>query len=755
MSSHSLSGQPLAHLDESGNEHLLIDHLREVAALAQEFAEPFGSGRWAYVTGLWHDLGKYAAGFQRMLATANGYAAHIESDGVDERDHSTAGAIHAAHQAKLGGLGKQIAFAIAGHHAGLSDKSDLDERLQRPNKQQLYECALRGGGADVLSVTPPETLTPAGLKTEDAKRFLDLWTRMIFSALCDADFLDTERFFQKEKAEQRTQGPELCELDRKLASYMELLEQKSNEQHCHKQASEPREVNRVRREIRLACEQSAKKPKGVFSLTVPTGGGKTLAAMTFALAHAQEHGQRRVIVAIPYTSIIEQNAKVYRDVFGEDAVLEHHSALEPDKETPRTRIAGDNWDAPIVVTTTVQLFESLFGNRPSVCRKLHRMVGSVIILDEAQTLPPALLAPILDMLDQLVRFYSVSVVFSTATQPAFLQSRLPKLAGNGRQIGFANIEEIVPSDVRAFERLRRTRTVWGDAEKATPYITVAQELAALPDVLAIVHRRDDARMLCELVDKELGHTESLHLSALMCPQHRSLVLSQIKERKSLGQPVRLIATQLVEAGVDLDFAVVYRTLAGLDSLAQAAGRCNREGKLPTLGELRVFRAETQPPPGVPRQAMAVTIELLRSGSPPDLQQAEPFQSYFSRLYSVNNLDAKEILSDRDALRFKTVAQKFQLIEDGFSAPLVIPFAKGHHLLHELRKTQPSRRILRQLQRYTINVPTSLRDVWLKQQIVEDIHGVIALRGEYMKAYDDRFGLVPSRMGIADAASYCF
>lgn len=743
------SGQPLAHLDESGNEHLLLKHLQDVAALAKEFASPFGGGDWAYVAGLLHDLGKYAAGFQRMLSTANGYAAHIESDGIDERDHSTAGAIHASLRAKLGGLGKQIAFAIAGHHAGLSDQSSLDDRLQLPNKQKLYESALRGGAAEVLSVTPPGRLTPAGLKTEDIKRFLDLWTRMIFSSLCDADFLDTERFFQQDKSTQRTQGPGLCELAHKLASSMELLEQKALEQE-----SLPSEVNRVRREIRLACEQSAKKPQGVFSLTVPTGGGKTLAAMTFALAHAREHGLQRVIVAIPYTSIIEQNAKVYRDVFGEDAVLEHHSALGPDQETPRSRIASDNWDAPIVVTTTVQLFESLFGNRPGVCRKLHRLVRSVIILDEAQTLPPALLAPTLDLLDQLVRFFSVSVVFSTATQPAFSRSRLPQLPGSGPQIGFAKIEEIVPSEVRAFERLRRTRTIWGDTEKATPYTAVAQELAALPDVLAIVHRRDDARTLCQLVDKELNHTETLHLSALMCPQHRSQVLEQIKERKRRNEPVRLVATQLVEAGVDLDFAVVYRTLAGLDSLAQAAGRCNREGKQTQLGELRVFLAETKPPPGVPRQAMAVTIELLRGGVPPDLQQAEPFHAYFSRLYSVNDLDAKGILSDREAFRFQTVAQKFRLIEDGFSAPLVIPFEAGAKHLEQLRKTQPSRWLLRRLQPYTISISQSLRDVWLQKQIVEDIHGVIALRSQSMNAYDSRFGLVPARMGTVDPASLC-
>lgn len=241
---------------------------------------------------------------------------------------------------------------------------------------------------------------------------------MLFSALCDADFLDTEAFFDASKGSLRSGGPTLAELEKRLTVYMETKEAAA--------LSSGTEVNRVRAEVRTACHQAATRLPGVFSLTVPTGGGKTLAGLSFALRHARLHGRRRIIVAIPYTSIIEQTAQVYRDALGEESVIEHHSALEPARATPRNRVASENWDAPLVVTTTVQLLESLLANRPGACRKLHNLVGSVIILDEAQALPPGQLAPIIDVLAELVRSFGVTLVFSTATQPAFHRPALPQ-----------------------------------------------------------------------------------------------------------------------------------------------------------------------------------------------------------------------------------------------------------------------------------------------------------------------------------------
>lgn len=724
--------QPLAHLDELGRAHLLIDHLRAVARLAEGFADAFGAGSCGYLAGLWHDFGKYGPEFQNRIRTANGFTAHLEGETGGERDHSTAGAIHAHDQR---GVGKLLAFAIAGHHSGLPNSGDLAQRLQQ--KRPLYELALKHGATEVASA-PSTGWAPPKLSGDEGRRHLELWTRLLFSSLCDADFLDTEAFFDSGKAALRTKGPALEELERRLAGYMEEKELSAS--------TAMTEVNRVRAEVRAACLSAASQPPGVFSLTVPTGGGKTLAGLSFALRHALLHGQHRVIVAIPYTSIIEQTAQVYRDALGDEAVIEHHSALDPRYATPRNRIASENWDAPLIVTTTVQLLESLLANRPGACRKLHNLVGSVIILDEAQTLPPGQLAPILDVLRELVRSFKASLVFSTATQPAFRRESLPEAGG---PLGFESIQEIVPSSMQAFSRLRRVRTRWPESLTRLPsYEPLADEVAREGDALVIVHRRDDARQLCLLLDQRLGEESTLHLSALMCPVHRSQLLAEIKRRKAIGTPVRLIATQLVEAGVDLDFPIVYRALGGLDAMAQAAGRCNREGKLPGLGELRVFVAPTEPPQGVPQTAAAITKEFLQAYQAPDLNSPEAFTRYFQRLYSARPLDEKEIQVARSDLRFRDTAECFKIVEDGWSAPLVIPYDDhADALLAELGRLGPSRERLRALQRYTINVVAKDRDAWSASGAVEWIgEAVVALRPTHRAAYDMRFGLVPARVG---------
>ena len=364
-----------------------------------------------------------------------------------------------------------------------------------------------------------------------------------------------------------------------------------------------------------------------------------------SLCGTRAHGLHRVVVAIPYTSILEQNATVYRDAFGDaDAVLEHHTSFDPQRETARSRLSAQNWDVPIVVTTTVQLFESLFARRTSRCRKLHNLARSVIVLDEAQTMPPHLLEPTLEVLNALVRDYGASLVICTATQPALGRSSLGRF-------GFESMQEIVPPDVRAFERLRRVEVRWPERFEPTPYSILADEIAQHSDVLAITHRRADARMLTELLDTRLGDSSTIHLSALMCAAHRSEILERIQQRKNHGEPVRVVSTQLVEAGVDLDFPIVYRALAGLDSLAQAAGRCNREGRL-ERGELRVFVAETSPPPGVPRTGLAITEGMLRAQPALDLSSSEPHRMYFEHLYNAKDTDAKAIQPARAALMFE-------------------------------------------------------------------------------------------------------
>lgn len=731
-----LTTEPLAHLSNDLRPHLLSEHLAGVGRLAQLFGDRLGSGDWARLAGLWHDLGKYAGAFQKMIREENGVEAHIEGDASGPRDHSTAGAVlvlQRARQEGREGEGLPVAFAIAGHHAGLADLADLRDRLKK--KGDCLDRALAG--------RPPQALLEHGLPSmpafagtmEQKRRRLELWTRMLFSALCDADFLDTEAFFDTGRTALRGNHASIATLGARLSTFLDVKEA----------GATPSEVNRVRAEVRQACIAASARTPGVFSLTVPTGGGKTLAGLAFALEHARTNGLDRVVVAIPFTSITEQSAKVYRDALGTDDVLEHHSALDVDTENPRNRISSENWDAPVVVTTTVQLFESLFANRPRDCRKLHRLARSVIVLDEAQTLPPGLLEPILDVLQQLVQDFGATLVICTATQPAL--ARRPALS-----VGFERIEEIVPADVCAFERLRRVRVLWPpDTSTPTAYPVLAQALVGERDVLAIVHRRKDARLLCEELDRLAGSPSTVHLSALMCPRHRSRVLARIKEEKLRGEQVRLVSTQLVEAGVDVDFRVVYRALGGLDSLAQAAGRCNREGRLDGLGELRVFVAPTEPPPGVPATALGITRGMLAVG-PVDLFDPETHRRFFELLYGFKNLDEKAVQKAREGLQFRTVAGLVRLVEDDWSAPVIVPYDGAAERVAELERLGPSRARLRALQPFSINVPKRMRSAWLASGAAREVaESVVVIEGAMGAAYDERFGLVLENVGLADPA----
>lgn len=727
--------EALAHLTKEGRGHALLDHLHAVAEGAARFAAAFGAAEIARLAGLWHDLGKYAPAFQTMIREANGFEAHIEGDAGGPRDHSSAGAIHAAHT--LGPAGTPVAFAIAGHHAGLANQSDLVERLRRKGdakgEDRCLERAKDGGApADLLAAVAPSL--PLHLRGDDAdhQRRREMYTRMIFSALCDADFLDTEAFYRAGQATLRGGVIAIGDLSSHLTQRLDALE-----------AGAPAtEVNRVRAEVRQACSVAAHGAPGVFSLTVPTGGGKTLASLAFALAHAAHHGLSRVVVAIPFTSIIEQSAQAYRDALPDaGAVLEHHSALSPQRETAQNRVASENWDAPVIVTTTVQLLESLFANRPGACRKLHRIARSVIVLDEAQSLPAGMLAPILDGLRTLVRDFGASIVICTATQPAF--GKTPWL-----DAGFEDVREIVPPEVRAFERLRRVRTRWPSSPVPTSYDDLAQELAREEDVLAIVHRREDARVLTTALDQRLGHDTTLHLSALMCAEHRSVVLAEIKARKQRREPVRLVATQLVEAGVDLDFAVVYRALGGLDALAQAAGRCNREGRLESLGELRVFVAPTSPPRGVPEAGLRITQGMLSGDAELDLFAPAAFKAYFRLLYATRDLDEKRIQEARAALKFKDVAELFKLLDDDWSAPIVVPYGDDAAArIEAIERFGPTRETLRAVQRLTVNVKRTDRERWVQSGYARWVGTtIVVLDKKFVSAYQDRFGLIPDRVG---------
>lgn len=738
----TLTTEAIAHLTEDGRPHLLSDHLNDVAHLAASFAKAFDGEEIAHLTGSWHDLGKYSAGFQQRIRVANGFECHLEAPEAGRPDHSTAGAIHAMNQVRHGSprAAAAIAIAIAGHHAGLKSPRALNERI-KSHPDRLKEALEGNPAGSLLNQGPPRV--PDWLQTKasspEVARRSEVFTRFLFSALCDADFLDTEAFYDDERSASRSDQVSLVSLRDRLRAHMGGM------------ARTDTEVNRVRQEVLQACYASASLAPGAFSLTVPTGGGKTLASLSFALEHALHHGLSRVIMAIPFTSITEQTAGVYGGIFSdfsERAILEHHSMLDPARETYRNRLASENWDAPIVVTTNVQLFESLFANRPSKCRKLHRIARSVIVLDEAQTLPVHLLAPVLDMLRTLIQDFGCSIVFCTATQPALKRSDyVPE--------GLEGMQEIVPRELKAFERLRRVRVQWPDPQAGvTSYEQLAEALVAKQDVLAIVHLRNDARTLCEAMDSRLANRETLHLSALMCAAHRSDVLASIKARKKAGEAVRLVATQLVEAGVDLDFAVVYRAVAGIDSLAQAAGRCNREGLLADLGELRVFHAPSEPPRGILRTAKAIAESLIREQ--PDLFEPSLYERYFSQLYGLSDRDKLGIQDMRKELDFEAVAKAFAMIEDDWSASLVVPYGEAAEVVSRLKRMGPSRILMRQLQRYTVTVPRQALDGWLKRGVVERVADTVPVLGDlFHEAYDIRFGLIPTRVGEIDPAALIF
>ncbi len=694
---------PFAHTpNKRGEWHLLEDHLRGVAKRAREFGDKFGAGDWAELAGWWHDLGKYSAAFQAYLL-AHGMPdseAHLETL-PGKVDHSTSGAIYAIQQ--IGLRGKVLAYLIAGHHAGLPDGSgadgevgNLEARIQRTD---LLNCLRK---ADI----PNEIFCASHPTTRPTRKDPALWIRMLFSCLVDADFLDTEAHFAPAQVALRSAYPSLVSL---IPAFEKFMEKKLHD-------APPTPINRIRAEILQLCKVKSALPPGLLSLTVPTGGGKTLSGLAFSLYHARAYGKRRIIYVIPYTSILEQTADIFRSIFG-DVVIEHHSNLDPDKETAAGRLAAENWDAPIIVTTSVQFFESLFAAKPSRTRKLHNIVGSVVVLDEIQLLPTAFLAPILRVIQELAANYETTFLFSTATQPAFSARE-----GLGwRFQGLTGCKELIEHPRALHDALNRVQVqIPPDLLTGRTWQDLAQEISNHPRVLAIVNSRRDCRDLHKLMPKG-----ALHLSALMCPQHRSEVIGRIKEALKTNETVRVVSTQLVEAGVDIDFPVVYRALAGPDSIAQAAGRCNREGLLGQQGKVVLFVPPNPAPRGVLRKAQEIGRQMLASGLRDPLAP-EVFPVYFEQLYwRVNSLDEKDILkllqADGNlALQFRAAASQFRLIDEAGQTPVFVQYGEGTDLIERLRKEGPSRDLLRRLQRFTVNVRSSIVDALLASGSLTEI-----------------------------------
>jgi CRISPR-associated endonuclease/helicase Cas3 len=723
---HSLPGEPEERWEP------LARHLAEVSELAGRFAAAFESREWGELAGLWHDLGKYSAAFQsylRRTATLPDEDPHrLELRGTV--NHSTAGALQALQE--LGTIGRLLAYCIAGHHAGLPNstaadgeqsRSGLDHRLQHPPPETID--ALRRAPASILhrSCPPPPALKLDGTSGRGHSFQLALFIRMLFSCLVDADFLRTECFMRPDRAQARSgKPPAMGELASHLDRYLQQLCATADDTH----------VNRQRDRVLRACLDAAQRSPGLFALTVPTGGGKTLSSLAFALRHAAFHELKRVIVAIPFTSIIEQNAAVYRRALAGHiaSVLEHHSNVDPrsdNEQTARERLAAENWDAPVIVTTNVQLLESLFASRTSRCRKLHRISRSVIVLDEAQALPPNLLAPTLMALRELVINYGCSLVLCTATQPA-LERR------EDFRIGLNRPHQIIPIPEREqlFAVLKRV-----EVERAGTLDDKAlvDRLTDEPQVLCIVNTRAHAADLFTALTERLEETQRifrdgreqrragtcLHLSANMCPHHRTIVLRLIRQRLKMGLPCRVVSTQLVEAGVDVDFPVVFRAMAGLDSIAQAAGRCNREGRLAGRGRVVIFEpdgAEHLLPQFV-RQAVNAASQVLSDHVDPLSPEA---QHHYFRLHYWDEghrsgwdrppgarPDEGGVLDcftgGGNCLQFRKAAERYRLIADD-QQPIVVPYGKrGRDLARSLltMREPPDRGFDRQLQRFIVGL----------------------------------------------------
>ncbi len=741
----------LAHVrqrpDGVWEEHELDEHLQAVSAMAGRFAKSFDASSWAELAGLWHDLGKYREKFQKYIKTVSGYdpEAHIEG-AVGRVDHSTAGAIHAVEQ--LGVRGRILAYLIAGHHAGLPDWNSVEEgqsslcsRLGTGKEKGYLQEALTGGAPQsLLQRDMPQELPPCGTDTSWA-----LWIRMLFSCLVDADFLDTEAFMDSDKIKQRGAYPGLPQLLRRFDTHM-----------ANKAArAENNAVNRIRAGVLRQCREKFVESPGLFSLTVPTGGGKTLSSMAFALNHAVHHSKKRVIYVIPYTSILEQTADVFRKIFGVDNVVEHHSNLDPAKEDARSRLATENWDAPIMVTTNVQFFESLFAAKTSRCRKLHNIVNSVVVLDEAQLLPPEFLNPVLHVMRDLAKGYGVSIVLSTATQPAF--SPRPKFHG------LEGVRELMADPDALYSNLERVDVhLPKRGNGCQDWAQIANELQQFSSVLCIVNSRKDCRELHQLMPKD-----TIHLSALMCGEHRSRVIAEIKRRLRSGVPTRVISTQLVEAGVDIDFPVVYRAMAGLDAVAQAAGRCNREGRLSGKGLVVVFEPPKGAAPGLLLKAQQSGREIMQLAEGNPLVR-DQFEKYFRHYYaSLNDLDGKRIVelldmhNRTDALHgvfnFRTAANRFRLIEEEGQTAVIVRYGDSEKLIAALEASQnmeprQRRAILRKLQRYTVNIRADGCKKLLQHQCVKELHpGVYVQNADEL--YDNELGLLleltlsPTRLAV--------
>lgn len=658
----------LAHISEDKlREQSIIEHAREAAKLCGMFAACFDCKEWGEGCGLVHDIGKYSMEFSQRL------------HGGPKVDHATAGA-----QELFRNRNVMQAYCVAGHHSGLPDGGSPAEpaTFYGRMKKELKDYHAFKEEIEIPAF-PAAPLRPIGKGGFSAAFFI----RMLFSCLVDADYLDTERFMKQGKIF-RGNYDSIEQLFDRLYKYIASWLINYDEDT----------VNGRRSAILRACLEKGKEQQGLYQLTLPTGGGKTVSSLAFALQHAKEHHLGRVIYVIPFTSIIEQNAQVFKDILGKNNVLENHCNVvcDNDEELEDMQLAAENWDKPVIVTTNVQFFESLFANKTSKCRKIHNISKSVIIFDEAQMLPVNYLRPCIQAVSELIYNYHCSVVLCTATQPA-LKPFFPE---------FIKAEEICPDVKGQYEFFKRTnvKSIGEISEE-----TLISELEEKQQVLCILN----SRKRVQRVYGSLKGKNTYHLSTYMYPKHRRSILDRITRNLKHGRPCKLIATSLVEAGVDFDFASVFRELAGIDSVIQAAGRCNREGnREKDESETIIFSLEQSEDIHIPAQLkLPISVAKQITKKYEDITSPEAIHEYFQRLYHFRgeSLDIKNIVESFEKgipsfnFPFATAAKEFHIIESQTKTILVDKEPEAMELVERLRRGEHSRELFRAAGQYCVSV----------------------------------------------------
>jgi len=695
----------------------LENHLNNVAELAAQFCSTFCDSEFGKVAGLLHDLGKYLPDFQDKLKGRH-----------TKVDHSIIGSIFSATKHPENSIPFQ--FVIAGHHSGLPNAISEDKGMSalenRKNNNVKHYSDLSKIPEYIKNLQLP-TIPKKIIESKNPQLALEMFTRMLFSCLVDADRLDAEKFT----------NPNMSSLRSKFDSIEKILEIFTiNLNKKRKKSTKKNPINILREDVLSACiNESISKP-GIYSLTVPTGGGKTLSSMMFALKHAQNNKQNRIIYVAPFTSIIEQNAQIYRKMIGTNNVIEHHSNFNIDKintdlETEnKLELATENWDAPIVITTTVQFFESLFSNHPAQCRKLHNIANSVIILDEVQSLPTHYLVAILDMMKELTTNYKCSIILSTATQPSINKN-------HSLQNGLESVKQIFTPTEEHKKICNRVEYDFTLLKKENDWNPLVSEIIKHNTALVIVNTRKDAKELATILS---NYRESVyHLSALMVPEHRIKTLKKIRSLLKNKKPCILVTTQLIEAGVDIDFPLVYRAMTGLDSIVQAAGRCNREGKLSTKGNVLLFKSPNDLKIQTILQAAQTTeIILNKYSKKTNLNSDETIEEYFEKLYSIKDLDSLKIQDDRKQFNFYKVSKNFQIIDDSFTNTIVIPYGPAKKIIKRIKIDSVDYKTLRLLQKYTVNIYDTNFNKLIEHSYIENVNGMFILSNKSL--YSQKYGL---------------